>query len=186
MEPLATFTDMEVLGDTPPSNWQMVTLSRPTEPEQPDQGNQQERSCNRNWRAHTTGTFMVACGMGHSKPTVTAQAAGPSLAPTQWEECHSWQLSSPSGFMEISRSLCGDDPPCKVTRIPWGPAEEQSPIQIAESTMFSAQFLQDSLSGATYIDMMTCSMSLVVLRVTSLVDHHPMPTLLGEEEMDSD
>ena len=33
MEPLATFTDADVLGDNPPSNWQMITPSKPTEPE---------------------------------------------------------------------------------------------------------------------------------------------------------
>ena len=31
MEPLATFTDAEVLGNDLPSNWQMITPSRPTE-----------------------------------------------------------------------------------------------------------------------------------------------------------
>ena len=48
MEPLATFMDPEVLEDNSPSNWQIITPSRATEPKQPDQGNQRERSCSRN------------------------------------------------------------------------------------------------------------------------------------------
>ena len=38
MEPLTTFTNVGEIGDDPPSNWQMITPSRLTEPEQPDQG----------------------------------------------------------------------------------------------------------------------------------------------------
>ena len=167
----------------------MITPSRPTKLEQPDQGNQRERSCFRNQRAHTRGTFMAACGVEHSKPTVTAWAASPPLAPTQQarspqEECCSQQLAPPPGFVEIVRSLCGDDPPHKVTSIPLEPAEEQGAIWIAES-MVSSRFLQDSLLGPTCINVMTCSMSLVGLGVTPLVGDCSMPTLLGEEDMDS-
>ena len=39
MEPLATFMDVEVLEDNPPSNLQVITPSRPTAQEQADQGN---------------------------------------------------------------------------------------------------------------------------------------------------
>ena len=69
--------------------------------------------------------------------------------------------------------------------IPLEPYKEQGPIQIAESMMFATQLLQDPMSGATYINM-TCSMSLVGLGDTPLVGGHCMPTLLGEEDTDSD
>ena len=64
-------------------------------------------------------------------------------------------------------------------------AEDHDPIMMVGSTMFSTQLLQDSMSGATYINMVTCSMSLVGLGVTlSAVDCF-MPTLLGGEDTDS-
>ena len=52
--------------------------------------------------------------------------------------------------------------------------------------MSSAQFHQDSLLGATFIDVMTYSMSLVGLGVTPLVGDCSMLILLGEEDTDSD
>ena len=80
----------------------------------------------------------------------------------------------------------GDHPPHKATGIPSELAEQQDPIWVPRSTMFSARLLQDTISGSTYINMMACSMSLVVLGVTHLVGDHSIPTLLGEEDMDSD
>ena len=191
MEPLDTFMDIEVLEDNLPSNWQMFTLSRPTEPEQPDQRKWRKRSCSRNQRAHARGTFMVACSVGHSKPTVTSWAASQSLAPTKWaespwEECCGQQLAPAPEFVEIMRSLHGDDPPHEAMSIPLEPAKEQGTIWITESMMSSAQFHWDSLLGATCIDVMTCSMCLVGLGVTPSADDCSMPTLLGEEDTDSD
>ena len=168
MEPLATFTDAEVLGDNPPSNWQMITLSSPTELEHADQGNQRERSHSGNWGAHARGTFVAACGVGCSKLTFTTWAASPSLAPIQkagsaQEGCHGQQLAPPPGFTEIARSLCGDNLPHKVMSIPLELAGDQGTMWIGESMVSSAQLCQDSLSGATCINVMTCSMSLVGL-----------------------
>ena len=80
----------------------------------------------------------------------------------------------------------GADPPCEVMSIPPELAEEQGPIQIAGSTMFSTRLIQDAISGSTYINMMTYSLSLVGLGVTPLVGDHSMLTLLGEEDIDSD
>ena len=190
MEPLATFTDAEVLGDDPPSNWKMITLSRPTEPEQPDQGNQRKRSHSRSWRAHARGTFMAAHSMRCLKPTATTWAVSPSLVPTQkvesWqEESSSWWWTPPPGYTDIARSLWGDDPPHEVMSIPLGPAKEQGPIWIVGSTMFSARLLQDVVSGTTYINMVTSSMSLVDLGVTPSVGDCSIPTLFGGEDTDS-
>ena len=65
-------------------------------------------------------------------------------------------------------------------------AKEQDPIRMMVSMMFSAQLLQDSVSGATYIDMVICSLSLVGLVVTPSVFDHSMPALQGEVDTDSD
>ena len=88
--------------------------------------------------------------------------------------------------MEITRSLHWDDPPHEVMGIPLELAEEQGLIWIVGSTMFSTRLIQDGVSGSTYIDMMTSSMSLVGLGFTLSVGDHSMPALLGEEDMDSD
>ena len=64
--------------------------------------------------------------------------------------------------------------------------EELDPIRLVGSTMFSAWLLQDSMLGAIYINIVTCSMSLVGLGVTPLVVDHSMPALLAEEDTDSD
>ena len=48
------------------------------------------------------------------------------------------------------------------------------------------RIFQYVVSGAMYINMMTCSMSLVGLGVTPLAHNHSMPALLGEEDTDSD
>ena len=86
--------------------------------------------------------------------------------------------------MEITSSLHGDDSPCEVTGIPLELAREQDPIWIVGPIMFSAKLFQDTVSGSTYINMMTCSMSLMGLGVTPLVGDHSMPALLGEEDTD--
>ena len=92
----------------------------------------------------------------------------------------------PPGFVEIMRSLWGDNPPHEVVGIPPKLAGEQGPIQVVGSAMFSARLVQDMISGSTYIDVMTCSMSLVGLGVTPLAGDCSMPTLLGEEDTYSD
>ena len=135
MQPKATFTDVEVLEDNPPSNWWMITPSRPTEPAQPDEGNWRERSPSRNWMVYTRGAFTVAHGRGHSKPTVTTWAGSPSLAPNQWaespwEECHSWQLAPPPGFVEIASSLHGDNPPHEAMSIHWNQLRSETPYRL--------------------------------------------------------
>ena len=65
-------------------------------------------------------------------------------------------------------------------------AKEQDAIWMVGSTMFFAQLFNDSVSGATYIDMVICSMSLVAMAFTPLTVDHSIPTLLGEEDTDSD
>ena len=189
MEPLTTFTNTEVLDDAPPSNCVKITSSwtlKYTDPPTP-----WEWSHNRNSRAWARGTFTVACGIGQWKPTASAPVASPSPTPTQkaepWQEVTSSQLQiPPPGFMEIARSLNGDDSPCVVTGVPPELAKEQDLIQVAGSTMLSARLFQYVVSDYTYIDMVTCLMSLVGLGFTSLAVDHSMPALLGEEDMDSD
>ena len=87
--------------------------------------------------------------------------------------------------LQIVRSLHGDSPPQVGKDLPPELVEEQEPIRMMGSTMFSAQLLQDVVSGATYTNMVTCCMSLVGLGVMSMVVECFMPTLLGEGDMDS-
>ena len=84
------------------------------------------------------------------------------------------------------RSLHGDNPPWVIMGVPPELAKEQDPIRMVGSTMLSAQLFQDSMSGATYIDVVTCSMSLVGLGSTPLAVDCCMPTLLGEDDIDAD
>ena len=166
MQPLTMFTNAEVLEDALSLHWVKITSSQTSKPADPPTS--QEQSCSRNQRASDRGMFMVAHSVGHSKPTATAVAVSPSPIPSQkvesqQEETSGWQWTPPPGFTEIARSLFGDDPPHEVAGIPPELAEEQGPIWIAGSTMFSTRLIQDAVSGSTYIDMMTCSMSLVVL-----------------------
>ena len=65
-------------------------------------------------------------------------------------------------------------------------AREQGPIQVVGSAMFSTRLVQDTISSSTSFDVMTCSVSLVGLRVTPLVGDHSRPTLLEEDDIDSD
>ena len=140
------------------------------EPKGPDQGYVYSDLCH--------GVFKT-----HSLYPGSESITGPS--PEDRVTAGGDQWPSP-GFTKITRSLWGDDPPCKVMGISPEPGEEQGPIWIAGSTMFSTQLLQDSMSGATHIDMVTCSLSLVGLGVILSVVDHPMPTLLGKGDTDSD
>ena len=42
------------------------------------------------------------------------------------------------------------------------------------------------MTGTTYLDMVTASMSLVSLEVTPMAVDHPIPTLEGWEDLESD
>ena len=84
------------------------------------------------------------------------------------------------------RSLWEDNPPHEVVGIPPELDREQGPIQVAGSSMLSTRLIQDMISGSTYINVMTCSMSLMGLGVTPSVGDCSMPTLMGEEDTDSD
>ena len=188
MEPLTMFTNAEVLEDALPHPWLRLHHPRHWNPQIP-------QPLGSKATAGTEGLapgvcFVVTCSMGHLKSTATAWAASSSLVPTQWaespwEEGSSQQLAPPLGFVKIMRSLWVDNP-LEVMGIPPELAEEQGPIQVVGSAMFSDRLVQDMISGSTYIDVITCSMSLVGLGVTPLVGDHSMPTFLGEEDKDSD
>ena len=89
-----------------------------------------KQSCSRSYSAWPRGTYVAAHSVGHSKPMATTWVVIPSLVPTQkvesqQEETSSQQQTPPPGFVEIARSLCGDDSPCVVMRIPLELAEVQ-------------------------------------------------------------
>ena len=142
MEPLMTFTDEEVLEDLMQSNWMRIT---PSKLKEPALSGSKIHSCShsRSHRTNSRGLFLATCSIGWLTPTATAQVASWSATPTQKEELQQedttsqWQ-TPPPGFVEIAWSLCGDNPPRKVCNIPPDMAEEQDPIQMVGSTMFSA------------------------------------------------
>ena len=77
-----------------------------------------------------------------SKPAATAQEVE-----LKQEDAIHWWPSSPPEFAEIAWCLCRDNLPWVVTGIPPELAEDQSPIQMVGSTMFSTQLFQDVTSG---------------------------------------
>ena len=91
MEPLALFTDEEVLTKELSSPWVKVTSSRPSKQAEPE--TMWEQSHSRCQRAHTLGSFPVTHSMGCSKLTITpmantstvsSQRTGTSTISSQW------------------------------------------------------------------------------------------------------
>ena len=81
----------------------------------------------------------------------------------------SWGLQSPCG---------GDDPPCVLVEVLLELTKGLGPLAgTTMAMMVSMQLHHDVMLGITYIDMMTCSMSLVSLGATPFTVDHPMPTL---------
>ena len=178
MEPLTTFTDAEVFGDDVPLHWVKITSSRTSEPAEPTTS--QEWSCSQNRRAHTQGSFAVAHNVGRSKPVTSTQMASPSHP-------HPTIIRCPPGFAEITQSLSEDNPPHVAVEVPQELTEGQGPLAgTAMAMMISTWLCQDMTSGITYVDMVTCSMSLVGLGATPAAVEHAMPALEGWEDTDSD
>ena len=123
MEPLVTFTDVEVLGYDWPSNWQRITPSRLMESEQPDQENWREISHNRSCQAHAMGAFTTDHGGGGPTVSTTAHIVTPEVAPTvemgtEPRDTIIWQPLPPPGFADIAWSLWKDNPCQVVVGIP--------------------------------------------------------------------
>ena len=182
MEPLTMFMDEEVLDDIPPSNWVKIMPSRLAEP------TQQEYNCSRtNW-ACARGSFSAAYGKGWlgSHMTATAQTTSHSIweVVPWWEESSS-QLPTPQpGFVEITQSLHGDNPPRVVAGSSLELAKDQGPIQMIGSSTISTCLFRDSASGAMCIDMVTCSMSLAGMALYPQVDGCHIPTLWEVTDLD--
>ena len=110
MEPLTTFTNVEVLDDAPPFNWVKITSSRMAEP------TPRECSCSRTHRAHARGLFLAAYGEGWPKAITTTQMASQPAALAQevepkLEDTVHQQPSPLAGFAEIALSLHADNLP---------------------------------------------------------------------------
>ena len=71
-----------------------------------------------------------------------------------------------------------------VTGIHQELVEDQDPIEMVGSTMFSAQLFQDATCGAMCIDMVMCSMNLVGIGSIPMVGDHSIPALLDETDSD--
>ena len=179
MEPLTMFMDAKVFGNDVPLHWVKITSSRTSKPTEPTTS--QEQNCSQNRRAHTWGSFTVAHNVGRSKPITTTQMASTSaVPPCKWK-------APPPGFVEITKSLQGHNPPHESVEVPSELTKRLVPlVGTMMATMVSMWLCQDVMSGITYVDMVTCSMSFVGLGATPMVVDLPMPTLEGWEGMDSD
>ena len=69
MEPMATFTDGEVLHNDVPLHWVKITSSRTSESAEP--AIYQEQSQSRSRRACSQGSFLATYSIGWAKPTTT-------------------------------------------------------------------------------------------------------------------
>ena len=183
MEPLTAFTDGEVLEDVLSSNWVKITSSRSAEP------TQRECSWTSTCWAHARGSFSAAYGEGGPQATATAQMVSQQTTPAQevvlQQAGPSRQCPTPPpGFAEIAQSLCGDNPQRVVAGIPSELAEDQGPIQMVGSSMLSGHLFQDATSGTMCIDMVTCSVSLVVVGLNPMADECHIPTLWEATDLD--
>ena len=129
MEPLTTFMDQEVLGDTPPSNWVKIMPSRLAE-----EPTQWEHNHSRTCQANSRGSFLAANGGRWPGPQTTAIAQMTAQATQSWEvmpwqaESNSQTPTPPPGFVEIALSLHGDNAPKIVTGIPPEEVKDQDHI----------------------------------------------------------
>ena len=177
---------MQRFWSTPLSHRVKIMSARTLEPMDPPTS--WEWSHSRGHRAWARGSFTLTHGVGQLKPTATAWASRPSASLTpkaelqQEDTISQWWTPLP-GFTEIVRSLHGDNLPRVVMGVPPELAEEQDSIWMVVSTMFSTWLFQDSVSGATYINMVTWSISLVGMGFTPLALDHSMSTLLGDINM---
>ena len=188
MEPLTSFTDAEVLDNSPPSNWVKIMSSWGSDSTDPPTSWEQSHS--RSHRAQARGTFVVAHCIGWSKPTATTWVVSPSVSLTlkvelQQEDTVS-QRQTPSRVCRNCEIYAWGQPTMGSHGCSPELAKEQEPIRMAGYPMFFIFLFQDSMSGATYINIVTCSMSLVGLGSTSSAVDCSIPTLLGKEDMDSD
>ena len=100
MEPLTSFTNAEVLDNSPPSNWVKITSSRMGEPASGRSKNHSHRH-SRTHRAWTRGSFAMTHGVGQSKPTATTWMASPSASPAPKVELQQGDTISPCQGLQI-------------------------------------------------------------------------------------
>ena len=107
-------------------------------------------------------------------------------SPNGWK--HHWvtqkQMPLPS-FVEIARSLWGDDSPCRTIDVSLELTTAQGFLAGTAMTMvISSRVQQDTVTSVTYLDTVTASMSLISLGSTPMAVDCQMPVL--ENLTDSD
>ena len=122
--------------------------------------------------------------------TISSQQTGAPNIFTQWVTTPlgspaEWKWTPLPGFVEIARSLRGDNTPCitinlisELTTLPGLLAGT------AMATIISMLLQQDTTFSFTYIDLMMASMSLVSLGPTLMVGDCPGPTLEVVSELE--
>ena len=89
-------------------------------------------------------------------------------------------------FMDIARSLWGDDTHATIDLPPLLATSTGLLVGTTMATMMLMWLCQDSMMGATYIDMVTASMSLMSLGPTPMVVDCPTATLKDVTEQESE
>ena len=173
MELLASFSDEEVLAAALPSNWVEVSLPRLAEPTLWDCS----QSCSRSCQAHQRGSLSAAHSINW--PNATKEADMPT-APSQEKTLLQSHCKPPCpmpGFAEIRQSLWGkgsrDSHPSVIIGIPPEEAEDQDQYEVMGSSMMAAHLLRHPTSGDMYIDLLTCTMSIVDLGPNPMADDCP-------------
>ena len=121
MEPLTMFMDDDVLGNDMPSPWVKITSSRTSEAVEPTFS--WVCSHSQNWRTNARGSFVVAPSIGQLKPTTITPVVSSSTISSQrvkipLENSINWQWKPLPGFVEIAKSLWGDNSPSITIEVP--------------------------------------------------------------------
>ena len=150
-------------------------------------------------RAYPRGSFWTAPLLGHSRPLTTHDCNGPNyLYPyySSRQTIFEWESSPPEkfaekkitwppSFMEIVQSLRESPTPQVTTNLPWETILIPNLLVGATTTTkLSAWLQQVTITGVTYIDFVTTSMSLFSLSLASMGSDCPMATLEDVTDME--
>ena len=140
VEPLMTFLDKEVLEGAPPSHWQLIMPSKLKVLEQPLCENHHDLNHSKNHWAHIRGThWMTGNGIWPWTSILAPMGTSEVILPpdVRLKRAATLWPSPPLGFVDIAWSLCKDTAPQVATGIPPELYREESPIQVAGTTLFS-------------------------------------------------
>ena len=179
MEPLVTFTDDEVFAAMAPSDWAEITLPQLAEPVSPGPHCQHTYSQSHSCQACPRGSLVAT----HSKsqPTITMKTEASSL-PRRWCCCHLVRLHQGTRPHTPTRvhgnhpwpmkgELVEGDQLSAIVGIP--PKDATDSYEVVGSSIMVMHLFGDPRSGERFIDMLTCTMSVVDQNLDFVVEDHP-------------